>query len=433
MSKKTAKQNQMPLETAAFKHICSAFRANFNLPLETTEPNGFEVQKLCETNCHPAFCKLVRSSATGARRCYQDRLRSLEISNETGQPYMSICHAGIVLVCVPIVDREKPLGGLFFGKCLYDHPNEHLINDILKGLRGIRISKAKIIEAANQLPIIPGRKLHEAAQFLFIMLYEVSGLDPRVIKWRRERSIQQSQIGEFIREQKRLNTGTQYPLDAERELINKVKIGDRTGAKEILNCILGMIMLHDPGDLNVLKARLLELLSVLGRAAVEGGVDIETLLEKNVQYINRAVKIDSQQDLCAWLSSALNEFIELVYASQDARRVTQIKPAIDFIDQNYDQPITLSDIAKSAFLSVSRLAHVFKEQMNITIIDYLTNVRIEKAKQLLLSTDKSCTEICFQVGYNNQSYFTRTFKKVTSMTPRKFRESNRRPPSRQAS
>jgi two-component system response regulator YesN len=116
----------------------------------------------------------------------------------------------------------------------------------------------------------------------------------------------------------------------------------------------------------------------------------------------------------------------LVYSSQDAKKVTQIRPAINYIDANYDKHITLADIARISHLSVSRLAHLFKEQMGITIIDYLTSVRIERAKQLLLATEQSCTEVCFQVGYNNQSYCTRIFKELVGMTPRQFRARNQR-------
>jgi len=86
----------------------------------------------------------------------------------------------------------------------------------------------------------------------------------------------------------------------------------------------------------------------------------------------------------------------------------------------------LDELARVSHLSVSRLAHVFKEQMGITIIDYLTSVRIERAKELLLATDQSCTEICFQIGYNNQSYFTRTFKELVGIPPRQFRARNKR-------
>jgi two-component system response regulator YesN len=324
------------------------------------------------------------------------------------------------------MDKDKALGGMFFGKCFWEPPTKILVEDILKRLKGVRVDGKKLVAAIGKLPVIHGRKIHKAAEFLFDLLYEVGGFDPRVVRWRKQRSEQQSQIGEFIQERKKVGTEWRYPLESERELIGKVKIGDRTGAKEILNSILGTILFHNPGDLGVLKARLLELLSILSRSAVEGGVDIDVMLEKNLTFVDKVMHINNQQDLCAWISTALNEFVELVYSSQDAKKVTQIRPAINYIDANYDKPITLADIARISHLSVSRLAHIFKEQMGITIIDYLTSVRIERAKQLLLATEQSCTEICFQVGYNNQSYFSRTFKELVGMSPRQFRARNQR-------
>jgi two-component system response regulator YesN len=409
-----------------FERIEGVFRQHFQLGLETTNISGGEIKGLCSTDCHPAFCGVVRSNPTGRKRCKRERQRSLEIAIDMGQSYISLCHAGIVLICVPVMDKDKALGAMFFGKCLWEPAMEILVKDIQKRLKDVRIDKKKLAAAMRNLPVIPGRKIHKAAEFLFDLLYEVGGFDPRVIRWRQQRSEQQSKIGEFIHERKKVGTEWRYPLESERELIGKVKIGDRTGAKEILNSILGTILFHNPGDLGILKARLLELLSILSRSAVEGGVDIDVMLEKNLTFVNKVMQIDNQQDLCAWISTALDEFVELVYSSQDARKVTQIRPTINYIDANYDKPITLADMATVSYLSVSRLAHLFKEQMGITIIDYLTSVRIERAKQLLLATEQSCTEICFQVGYNNQSYFSRTFKELVGMTPSQFRARNQR-------
>jgi len=414
------------LSKEKFERIKGVFRKHFQLGLETRNIRGKEIKKMCSADCQPMFCRLVKSNAAGAGRCNKERRRSLEIAVETGQSYITLCHAGIVLVCVPVMDRDKALGGIFFGKCLWEPVTQILINDIKKRLRDIRINKEKLVAAMRELPFIQGRKINEAAEFLFDLLYEVAGFDPRVIRWRRERSEQQSQIGEFIQESKKLGTEWQYPLESERELMGKVKIGDRTGAKEILNSILGTVLFHNIGDLGILKARLLELLSILSRSAVEGGVDIDVMLEKNLGYVNKVMQINNQEDLCAWISTALNEFIELVYSSQDARKVSKIRPAINYIDANYNKQITLDDVAEASHLSVSRLAHIFKEQMGVTIIDYLSSVRIERAKQLLLATNQNCTEICFEVGYNNQSYFTRTFKGLVGMTPRQFRARNQR-------
>jgi len=414
------------LSKQRFERIEDVFRRHFQFGIETRDISGKEIKRRCSGDCHPFFCRVVRGDGKGLRRCNRERKRSLRIAIETGQSYISICHAGIVLVCVPVMDKDKALGGMFFGKCLWEPAGQILVEDIKKRLKDIRIDRRQLTSAIGKLSIIPGRKINKAAEFLFDLLYEVGGFDGRVIRWRQQRTEQQSQIGEFIQERKRLGTEWEYPLQSERELLGKVKIGDRTGAKEILNSILGTILFHNPGDLGVLKARLLELLSILSRSAVEGGVDVDDMHEKNLAYVNKVMQINDQGDLCAWISTALNEFIELVYSSQDARKVTQISPAINYIDANYDKPITLADIARASHISVSRLAHVFKEQMGITLIDYLTSVRIERAKQLLLATEQSCTEICFQVGYNNQSYFTRIFKRLVGMTPRKFRAGNLR-------
>jgi two-component system response regulator YesN len=324
------------------------------------------------------------------------------------------------------MDRDKALGGMFFGKCLWEPVTKTLIEDIQNRLKVICPDRRKLVSAIHKLPIVQGRNINKAAEFLFDLLYELGGFDPRIIRWRQQRSQQQSQIGEFIQERKKLGTDWHYPLESERELLGKVKIGDRTGAKEILNSILGTILFRNIGDLGVLKARLLELLSILSRAAVEGGVDIDVMLEKNLAYVDKMMRLNNQEDLCAWISTALNEFIELVYSSQDSRKITQITPVINYIDANYDKAITLAEMAKISHLSISRLAHIFKEQMGITIVDYLTGVRIERAKQLLLATEQNCTEICFQVGYNNQSYFTRTFKELVGMAPLQFRIKNRR-------
>lgn len=410
-----------------FKQVEATFRRNFKLSLETCDINGKEIRSLCSAGCHPDFCKRLRQSKTGAKRCRQDRLRSLNISIETGQPYITICHAGIVLACIPIMEGNLPLGGLFFGKCLWEPFDETLEADVQKRLHGLQIYKHEIVETLTTLPVVSARRTHEAAEFLYVLVYQIANLDPQVVQWRRARSMQQSQISQVIQETKLLDAEETYPYELECQLIAKVKIGDRTGAREILNSLLGKIMFHNPGNINLLKARLVELLSVLSRAAATGGVDINTLLSRNMEYIHKVLTIDTQEDICIWISHALDDFIESVYRSQDAKKMSQLKPAIEYMQYNYSEPLTLADIAKAGHLSVSRFAHLFREQMGITIVDYLTNIRINHAKRMLLTTENNCTRICYEVGYNNQSYFTRVFKQITGLTPRQFRNQNKRP------
>ncbi|HEG42441.1 MAG TPA: hypothetical protein ENH94_00175 [Phycisphaerales bacterium] len=231
-----------------FEKIQVAFHKHFPFDLETSNIDGRAIRQMCSANCSPSFCKVIRSSNAGAKRCHQDKLRSLTIAIETGQPYTSICHAGIVLVCIPIMDHENPLGGLFFAKCLCEQPSEEIEKDVLKRVKGLHIDKKRLMEAVAELDVISSRKLHEAAEFLFILLYETTELDPRVMHWRRQQTRQQAEISDFIQQRKDLDSVLQYPYESERKLIGKVKIGDRTGAREILNTLLGTIMLQKDGE-----------------------------------------------------------------------------------------------------------------------------------------------------------------------------------------
>lgn len=414
------------LSQKTFREVEKAFRQSYDLPLEICDCQGNEVSTMCSKSCHPQFCQLVQKSRLGKTKCLHEKIRSINIAIETGQPYVSICHAGIVLICIPIMENDIPLGGLFLGKCLWEKPSDLMLADISARLKGVVADEKSILAAVKKLKLFSPRELFEISNFLFVRFYEMSNLDPQAIKWRNELSQQQSQIGEFIQEHKKNQTSSQYQYSYEQQLMSKVKVGDRIGTRDVLNCMLATIMLKNPGQLNVLKARLFELLSILSRSAVEGGADVNILLNKNLDYLQKLMTIENQQDLCAWTGKAIDEFTEMVYVYQDSKKTTQIKPAVDYIEKNSQKQIALSDVASAVHLSVSRLAHVFKEQMGITVIDYLTKVRIENAKQLLLFTDKNCTEICFEVGYNNQSYFTRTFKEATSLTPKQFKKMNQR-------
>jgi two-component system response regulator YesN len=411
---------------SVFSKVQRTFSKHFRMPLETTDINGVEEEKLCGGRHLPEFCRMVRSVAP--HRCRHDRIRSLSVALETGQPYISFCHAGIAIVCVPIMDEDVPLGGLFFGKCLFNEAGEAMVGDILNCLKGLNLGENEVRAAIGELPVIPGRQIHQASEFLYIVLYELSGFNPRVIRFRRQKSRQQSMIGEFIQEKKQLGYDRHYPVESERLLVGKVRIGDRTGAMEILNSILGTLMLQAPGEMDILKARMIELLSVISRAAAEGGGVIDELLPRNLEYIHKIMRIGTQDELGAWINAAMEDFIEVVRGSRGQGRAGQLAPAKEYIELNCHKPISLGEVAKASHLSPSRLAHIFKERLGLTVVDYTTQVRIERAKELLLTTDHSCLDIGSTVGYSNQSYFTRTFRDRTGMTPRLFRQKNRKNP-----
>ena len=96
--------------------------------------------------------------------------------------------------------------------------------------------------------------------------------------------------------------------------------------------------------------------------------------------------------------------------------------AIRYIDAHYTENINLSHVAGQIYISKSYLCDLFKKEMNITFIDYVTNLRIEKAKYLLSHSDMKMYEISEAVGYNDYAYFSQIFKRHTGTTLSNYRK-----------
>ena len=93
-----------------------------------------------------------------------------------------------------------------------------------------------------------------------------------------------------------------------------------------------------------------------------------------------------------------------------------------FIRENYEQPLTLKLLASNSYCNPTYLSHIFKEKMNTSITEYINNVRIQNAKELIDLTFKSITEISMKVGFNDLGYFGRVFKNIIGLSPKEYRE-----------
>ncbi len=104
------------------------------------------------------------------------------------------------------------------------------------------------------------------------------------------------------------------------------------------------------------------------------------------------------------------------------KNVPKLKKVLSFIRDNYDKQITLDDMAAVAEMSSKYFCSFFRGMTRQTPIEYLNTYRIEKASKMLLSTDISVTDIAFSSGFNDLSYFIKTFKAVKGITPAKYRK-----------
>lgn len=100
---------------------------------------------------------------------------------------------------------------------------------------------------------------------------------------------------------------------------------------------------------------------------------------------------------------------------------TAIINAIKYINNNYTEDIHLDDICKYSMMSKTYFCYIFKMLTQKTFTEYLLDLRIKKALELLQTTDISITKICYEVGFNDVTHFCRTFKKIVGVSAKSYR------------
>ncbi len=110
----------------------------------------------------------------------------------------------------------------------------------------------------------------------------------------------------------------------------------------------------------------------------------------------------------------------MLQGGKNYKKVTQLKKVLTLIEENYASPLTLSELSRAAGMSPKYFCRFFQEMTHQTPIEYLNACRIEHACCQLLTTDQSVTEVAFACGFNDLSYFIKTFKKRKGITPKKY-------------
>ncbi len=98
-----------------------------------------------------------------------------------------------------------------------------------------------------------------------------------------------------------------------------------------------------------------------------------------------------------------------------------VESAINYIDANYNKPLKLEDVCKISMLSKTYFCYLFKTLTKRTFVEYLIDIRIQKAIELLKQPNNSITWVGYEVGFNDSTHFSRTFRKVQGMSPRAYR------------
>jgi len=365
--------------------IADRYYIEFHLALSETNSEGVIIGGMP--------CCADSGSETG---CFEDRRRAIEETLKWGEPYLHLCHGNRIIWALPIMNNAQMIGGIIAGGIPID--------DCAQGeWRASRI--------------------RQAAERLLQLAAEANLTNSALLELRRLSSERESKRAEAIHELKSkcYDSIRDIYLKEEPWLLAAIKRGDRLQAREILNRILVGIYYLGRDRPSLLKSFLLELVVMMSRTAVEAGAEPSELLGDNFSKLVDLASISDEADLSAWLVSMLERIMDAIREQRTYPNTVLLTAALQYMETHLADDISRDDTAAAAGMSPSHFSRLMKEKLGRSFTELLTQMRVDKSKELLRLTDRSIICVALECGFKDQSYFTKVFQRYTGCTPREYR------------
>lgn len=364
-------------------------------------------------------------NAAGGNRegCVQAHIYGMTEAERFGGKYIYFCPMGLTCFVSPILGQHGSRAKITAGPFLMVEREDFVGLEIDGLLTGIQREKA-VLEL-SKIPVVSTKKVNALSVLLFMAVGFMNNVSnsSRMLEIQSSDEIQ-GQISEYIFQLKGGEQLPRYPIETERRLLRCITESNKEEAGKLLNALLGHIFFSSGGDFNTIRSSVYELLVLISRAAISGGADSERTIKLSRKYLSESGGVKNLDELCAWLTGAMNRLIDSIFVFENIKHKDVIHGAIHYMREHCQEKLTLEETARAVFLSSPYFSKIFKAETGEGWSGYLSRLRVEKSKALLLSSQIRLSDIAALVGFEDQSYFTKVFKKVTGVSPNQFRDKN---------
>lgn len=213
-----------------------------------------------------------------------------------------------------------------------------------------------------------------------------------------------------------------YPVETEREIFECTRKGEVEQSHSAVNRYFDWMVENYRDCENDIKLKVLEFVLRAEKISYEGSARIYRFRSRQ-DYLPAITQIGNDWDsLRGWFLDKMDAAAWDVANNREKQSNGIVAKAKAYINVNFKKEISLDDVSREVDISPYYFSKVFKEETGENFIEYVTAVRMEKAKELLESSTLSMKEICAEVGYADPNYFSRTFKKNVGLTPTEYKE-----------
>ena len=401
------------------RDVLATLHGVVGLPIQLIDNAGALLMTFGE---NAGYCTLIRKHLFTKGECAELHRKAGEHAMKLGEAYIFTCHANLNHIAFPLVHQGELLGSILAGPFLMDRPDSTVIGEMAEIHDIAPALCLELYDELSGLQVIEPAKVKHLSRLLNYLLSPLLEGERAMMRETQGKLYQQSRINETIQmyKEQEISTSQKFVYEKENALLSKVRIGSVQDAKALLNDLLGYVFFTEGGKLEAVRMRAIELTTLLSRVAMDGGARVDSIYELNNQFLSLLSRGQTLDDLCYLLQDVVESFMSAMFNRLDKGNV-YIRRALGFMSEHYAQQITLELVAKEVGLSTSYFSALFHDVVGVSFREHLCAIRVEESKQLLLSTDYSLTDIALAVGFADQSYFCKVFKKHTGVTPGRFR------------
>ncbi|WP_028307024.1 PocR ligand-binding domain-containing protein [Desulfitibacter alkalitolerans] len=371
------------------------------------------------------FCQFIYE-AVGSSRCHKSYIYGAKQSEKYGDAYIYYCPFGLVNWTVPIIRRRDANLYLIGGPILIHQVDTMLLEQIHQVSPPLKQREEEIELLLNDIRFIEPRRVRYLADLLLRISKSLMDTDFLRINDIREDNIFKSQLVDNICTLKKfskveLQDTTSYLKSKEADVISKLKAGNILGAKEVLNHILGYIFYESLDNMDIIKWKASQLVIILAQIFSELGAEMKNISNIKLKYLDKILKANNINELSMHMLSIFDHYSDAIIPVINIKNKEVILIAINYMKNNFHNNISLHEVAVKVGMHPVNFSKLFKKETGRSFPDYLNIIRIEASKDLL-KKNLPLVDVAVLVGYNDQSYFSKIFKKFQGLTPKEWQK-----------
>ena len=399
--------------------VLSNLQAFTGLAIQLIDSKGNMIMSFGQST---SYCAILKKKVFDKSECFRLHMKAGKTAQVLGEAYIFSCQANLNHIAFPLINSGELLGSVIIGPFLMDQPDSTLVSDLAERYRLPATLSLELYDELKTLVILSPAKVNELKKLIDHALSPLLPGERALLLENQQKMSQQARLNETIQvfKEQKFDSSLASFYKKEQDLLSRVRSGTVTEVKALLNDLIGYVLFSEGGQLESVRVRSIELTTLLSRVAIDGGAQTDNVFYLSSQFILKLYQQQTLEDICLLMQEVLESFMNAMFNETDKGNL-YIRKALRFMQDNYGEHLELAKVAEYVGLSPSYFSALFNQIVGVSFREQLCRIRVEESKRLLLQKDYSLVDIALAMGFPDQSYYCKVFKRIVGVTPGKYR------------